>query len=85
MQAARQYNKKILENLKKIGFTRGNVDVCFCMKKSTKVMIYIALYVNDDLMRGNFEAIDETVEQLKKSWLVLQVSESLQDYLSCEI
>ena len=36
------------------------------MKKSAEGVIYIALYVDVNFMTGNYEAIDEAVEQLKK-------------------
>ena len=40
-----------------------------------------SLYVNDNLITGKTEAIDKAVKQLKKP----KVSESLKNYLSCEI
>ena len=98
VQATRQYHEKAVEILGKVGFARGNVNPCLdmkntrvnvnpCldMKKNTKGIIYIASYVDDDLMIGNPEAIDKVLEQLKKNGLVLKVSDSLQDYLLCEI
>ena len=32
VQATRQYNKKAVEILKKVGFTGGNVDPCLYLK-----------------------------------------------------
>ena len=34
VQAARQYNKTAVESLKKVGFTRGYVNHCICMKQN---------------------------------------------------
>ena len=39
VQAARQYNKKAVEILKKIGFTWGNVQPSLFMKKNEKSII----------------------------------------------
>ena len=77
--------KKAVEIMKKVGFARGTVDPCLHMKKSLKGIIYVALYVDDNLMMGNPKAIDKAVEQLKKNRLELKVIEILWDYLSCEI
>ena len=71
--------------MKKVGFTRGNVDLCLYRKKSTNSIASIAMNLDDDLMIENPKTADETVEQLKKNGLVLKLMESLQDYLQCEI
>ena len=51
------------------------------MKKSAKFVLYTALNINENLMLGYPEAIDEAVKQLKKNRLVLKVLESLKDYV----
>ena len=61
---ARQYNKKAVEILKKVGFTGGNAHPCLNMKKSMKGIEHVALYVDDNLMKGSPETINEAVEQL---------------------
>jgi len=85
VQAARQYHKKIKEYLKKLGFTGGDVDPCLFMKKYEKGLVYIALYVDDNLMVGHPEAIDDTIALLRAEGLNLKVEDDLHDYLSCEI
>ena len=42
------------------------------LKQSTKGIVYVALYIDDNLMIGIPDAIDEAVEQLKKNDLVLK-------------
>ena len=37
VQAARQYNKAAVENLRKVYFSGGNVSPCFYRKKTQKV------------------------------------------------
>ena len=54
-------------------------------QKSAKAIVYIALYIDDNLMAGNTEAIDDAITVLKKKGLVLKAVEVLQHYLSCKI
>ena len=85
VQAERQYYKKVIEILKKSGFVGGNVNPCLYIKKSAKGIVYIALYINDILMVGNVDAIDDAITALKNNGLVLKVVEGLQDCLSCKM
>ncbi len=50
-----------------------------------KWQIYVALYVDENPLICNEEAIGETIKALKEASLVLKVYDSLGDYLSCEI
>ena len=69
VQVAQQYNKKTVEVLKNICFTRINVDPCFFMKKSAKGIVNVAFCIDDNLMLGSTEAIDKALEQIKRmSW-----------------
>ena len=43
VQGARQYHKKAVEILKKIGFIGGDVDLCLYMKKSKKEFVFICI------------------------------------------
>ena len=49
-----------------------------------KGIVYLALYVDDNLMIGDIATINNTIEALKNKWLVLKIVEGLQDYLSCK-
>ena len=55
------------------------------MKKKSKRIVYIALFIDDNLMICIMEFIDNTIMALKENGLVLKIMERLQDYLSCEI
>ena len=68
-----------------LGFVGGNVDPCLYVKKSAKGVVYIALYVNNNLMIGDMAAIDDAISALKNIRIVLKVMEGWQHYLSCEI
>ena len=71
--------------MKKVSFAESNVDSCLYMNKNTKGRVYVVLYIDNNLMIGNTDAIDEAIEQVKQNWLVLKVLESLQYYPSYEI
>ena len=45
VQSARQYHKKAVEILQKIGFVGGEVNPCLFMKRSEKGLVYIALLI----------------------------------------
>ena len=55
-------------------FKRSKLGICF-----------IVLYVDDNLIIGHPEAVDDTIDQLRKNNLMLKVEDNLHDYLSCEI
>ena len=54
------------------------MDTCLYIKKSVKGTVYVALYVDDNLMVGNIEVIDDAITAIIL-WYWLQ------DYLSCKI
>ena len=65
-------------------FIGGNINPYLYVKKSAKGIVYVALYVGNNLMVGDIAAIDKAIEALKNKGLVLKVVEGL-DYLSYEI
>ena len=62
IQAARQYNKKAVQILNKVGFTGGNIDTFLFMKENAKGIVDVALDIDGNLMIKNPEAIDERVD-----------------------
>ena len=80
VQAACQYYKEAVSS-----FIEGIIDLCLYVKKSMKGTVYVALYVNDNLMVGNIATVDNAIEALASKGLILKIAEGLQDYLSCEI
>ncbi|EJK77615.1 hypothetical protein THAOC_00541 [Thalassiosira oceanica] len=85
VQAARQYHKKAVEILRKMGFQGGDVDPCLFWKRSKLGIVFIAIYVDDNLIIGTPAAIEDTIKQMLKHGLVLKVEDELKDYLSCDI
>ena len=84
LQAAWQYYKKTVDILKNSVFVGGSISPCF-LKKSMKDIVYIALYVDNNLMIEDIVTNDNAIEALKSKGLVLNIVEGLQDYLSCKI
>ena len=73
------------KEFEKFWFCGGSIDPCFYVKKSTKPILYVALYIDDNLMIGNSATIDDAILALKNKGLVLKIMEGLQDYLSYKI
>ena len=48
-------------------------------------IVFTSIWVDDSLLVGNTEAVDATIEDLRKEGFVLKVEGALDDYLSCEI
>ena len=71
--------QKAIEILKNFGFVGGNVCPCLYVKKSAKGIVHVALYIDDNLMVGIIEAIDNAISAHKHN---LKVMEGLLDYLS---
>ncbi len=82
VQAARQYHKKAVEVLQKIGFNGGQVDPCLFWKQYEKDVVFVTIYVDDNLIVGHPKAIENTIEQLRKNGFVVKVEDDLRDYLS---
>ena len=82
MQSARQYHKKVVAILKKIGVERKEVEPCLYVWKSTKCgRTYVALYVDDNLVAVKEEAINEVIQELCNEGFTLKVKDDLKNYL----
>ena len=79
-QAARQSYKKADEMS---GLTGGNVDLFLYVKKIEKGIVYVALYVDNNLMIGHIKVTKKVIAALKENGLVMKSVEGLKDYLSC--
>ena len=71
--------------MKSSGFEGGSIDPCLYVKRSAKCIVYIALYVDNNLVIGDRAAIDDAILVLKNKGLVLKIVEEMQDYLFCKI
>ena len=71
--------------MKSSGFEEGSINPCLYVKRNAKGTVYVALYIDDNLMIGDKAVIDDAILLLKNKGLVLKVMEGLKDYLSCEV
>ena len=54
-------------------------------EKYEKGIVFVAIYVDNNLTLGHPEAIDGSHRFLKQDEFILKVEDNLMDYLSCEI
>ena len=85
VQAARQWYKKFVTILKKIGFEGGTADPCLFVKRTSKGIIMISVYVDDNFCVGHKAALEEFVADLKKNGLSVKVTSQMTDSLSCNL
>ena len=69
VQAACQYCKK----LKSSSFVGGSIDPCLYVKKSANGIVYIDLYVDNNLIVGNITTINDAIKALNSKGLVLKI------------
>ncbi len=48
-------------------------------------VLFVAIYVDDNLIVGHPDMIEDTIEQLKKNRFFVKMEDKLKDYLSSEI
>ena len=79
VQAVRQNIKNADEILKKIGFTRGNVDPCLYMKQSTNGKVNVGFFIDDNVTVVNPETIDDGTTLRK--WVSLKSHQSASGFV----
>jgi Reverse transcriptase (RNA-dependent DNA polymerase) len=84
VQAARQWWKKFVELLTALGFKVSNIDPCLLYKESKSGMVYLCLYVDDVLLIGDTEAINEAVNGIKKTYSIKEIGK-MYEYVGCTI
>jgi hypothetical protein len=85
VQSAREFYKKLMATLKSIVFKGNKSDPCLLSKWTQGGVIMIGIYVDDCLVIGKFDKIDELIVALKTSGFNLKVENNLTDYLSCQL
>ena len=55
------------------------------MEKNEKGVVYIALYIDDDLRISNLEITEDTVGLHQRNGLLSKVGNDLHDYLSFDV
>ena len=85
VQSARQYYLKFTEKLRKLGFKGGYTDPFLMTRKNENDICFISICVEDSLLVGYPNLIQQTIDELQKEGFDLKLDGSLDDYLSCEI
>jgi hypothetical protein len=68
-----------------MGFTENKSDPCLLSRWINGKVIIIGIYVDDCLVFGMEDHIQEVIQGLKASGFNLKVESSLKDYLSCHV
>ena len=84
-QAARQFWRKFVDTIKKepFGFTVSPADPCMLFKENNIGICIIIMYVDDMLIIGKKEQIQEFATMIQKEFSV-KTQHNLADYLGCE-
>ena len=84
VQAARQFWKKIVDKMQEGGFKLSEADPCMLYKEDEKGVCIIIIYIDDMLIIGKEEAIDDAIKVLQGHFQVKDPT-SLEDYLRVQI
>jgi hypothetical protein len=82
-QSTREFYNKLMSNLKLIGFKGNKFDPCLLSKWTQDGLIMIGIYVDDCLVIGKRNRIDDLIVELKTRGFNLKVDNKLIDDLSC--
>jgi hypothetical protein len=85
VQSARQFNLKLSQILRKIGFEQSHADPCLFYKGTGRDCVYLVVHVDDCYVVGDLKLIQATITDIEKEGLKLKVAYDTHDYLSCEI
>ena len=84
VQAARQFWKKIVDKMQEGGFKLSEADPCMLYKEDGKKVSIIIIYIDDMLIIGKEEAIDDAIGVLQGHFQV-KGQTSLEDHLGVQI
>jgi hypothetical protein len=85
VQSAREFYKKLVLALKGCGFQGNSVNPYLWTKYTEHGIVFIVIYVNNCLMIGNENNINDVIDGLKTYKFGLKIANDLKDYLSCRI
>jgi hypothetical protein len=85
VQSTREFYNKLLSTLKSMGFTENKSDPCLLTRWINGKVIMIGIYIDDCLVVGNEDQIQEVIQCLKASGFNLKVESSLKEYLSFRV
>jgi hypothetical protein len=71
--------------LKGCGFQGNSVDPCLWTKYTEHGIVFVGIYVDDCLVIGNENGINDVINGLKTYKFGLKIANDLKDYFSCRI
>ena len=84
VQEAKQFWKKIVDKMQEGGFKLSEADPCMLYKEDEKGVCIIIIYIDDMLIIGKEEAINDAIKVLQGHFQVKDPT-SLEDYLGVQI
>jgi Reverse transcriptase (RNA-dependent DNA polymerase) len=85
VQAARQWWKNLTEYMTiEKGFIKSEVDPCLLIREDEYGIVYLGLYVDDILMVGTQQAINEAVKDLKNKYAIKDLG-TIKEYVGVTI
>ena len=84
VQAARQFFKKIQDFLVQARFKSSEADLCLVYKEDQIGVCIMLIYIDDTLIVGTTEAVNEAIEILHQSFEV-KAPTNLEDYLGVQV
>ena len=78
-----QFVKKIQDSLIQAGFKSSKADSCLVYKEDQKGVCIVSIYIDDMLIVGKREAVNETIQVMQQSFEV-KLPTTLEDYLGVQ-
>ena len=79
-----QFFKKIQDSLIQAGFKSSKADPCLIYKEDQKGVCIMSIYIDDMLIVGKREAVNEAIQVLQQSFEVNPPT-TLEDYLGVQV
>ena len=84
VQAAKQFFKKIQDSLVQAGFKSSEADPCLVYKEDQIGVCIMLIYIDDMLIVGTTEAVNEAIQILQQSFEV-KAPTTLEDFLFVQV
>jgi len=85
VQAARQFYKKVVDILVlKLGFEKCMSNQCLLKRKNDDGVVYVGLYIDDNLCCGDTKAINSFKDDIRKYFSTKEEGE-MKEYVGCQV
>jgi Reverse transcriptase (RNA-dependent DNA polymerase) len=85
VQSARGFYKRLIYELKDLGFTKNKSDPCLLSKRNQSNIMIIGIYVNDCLVLGKEQDINKLIVDLELKGFSLKVERNSKNYLTYRV